>query len=107
MADEPPNAADESSEPGTVQALEAPGEELEHVAEERVPEAVTTPAPVLLPGEIRPHPTPFKYVVIAAVLVVVTAAEVGLYYLQGDIPDGLLIALLLSFAFVKFTLVAS
>ncbi len=61
----------------------------------------------MLPGEIRPHPQPARYVMIAAVLVVVTAAEVGLFYLQGDIPDGLITVLLLTFALLKFSLVAS
>ncbi len=35
------------------------------------------PAPEFLPGEMRPHPTPFKYALIAVILVVVTALEVG------------------------------
>jgi cytochrome c oxidase subunit 4 len=61
----------------------------------------------MLPGEVRPHPTPQRYVMIAAILVVVTAAEVGLYYLQGDVPDGLIIVFLLMFAMIKFALVAS
>jgi cytochrome c oxidase subunit IV len=61
----------------------------------------------MLPGEIRPHPQPARYVMIAAILVVVTAAEVGLYYLTGDIPEGLIIVLLLLFAVIKFFLVAS
>src|SRR5215813_6775755 len=61
----------------------------------------------MLPGEVRPHPSPQRYVMIAAILVVATAAEVGLYYLEGEIPDGLIILLLLMFAVIKFTLVAS
>jgi len=65
------------------------------------------PAPGLLPGELRPHPTPFKYVMIAVVLVVITALEVGVSYLDGDIPGGLLVALLLIMAIAKFVLVAS
>jgi cytochrome c oxidase subunit 4 len=62
---------------------------------------------VMLPGEVRPHPQPAKYVMIAAILVIVTAAEVGLYYLQEELAEGLIIVLLLSFALVKFFLVAS
>ena len=61
----------------------------------------------MLPGEVQPHPTPVKYVMIAAILVAVTAAEIGLYYLQGDVPDGLIIVFLLTFAVIKFGLVAS
>jgi len=64
-------------------------------------------AVVLLPGEVRPHPTPFQYVMIFVALVIVTALEVGMYYLEGEIPDGLIITFLLTFAVVKFGLVAS
>ena len=42
----------------------------------------------LLPGEVKPHPSPFQYVMIVVVLCVITAVEVGLYYLEGDIPTG-------------------
>jgi cytochrome c oxidase subunit IV len=76
-------------------------------AAKAAPPARPVPQAVILPGEVRPHPQPVQYVMIAAILVVVTAAEVGLYYLQGDIPDGLIIVLLLSFALIKFSLVAS
>ncbi len=64
-------------------------------------------APGLLPGEIRPHPTPFKYVMIAIVLVIVTAFEIAVSYLDGDIPDGLIVALLMIMMVVKFAGVAS
>lgn len=56
---------------------------------------------------VKPHPSPFKYVVIAVVLVVVTGMEVGVSYLDGDIPDSVLVTLLLVMAIVKFSLVAS
>ena len=82
-----------------IEALELEVRELEGHAIE--------PAPGLLPGERLAHPAPFQYVMIAVVLVVITALEVGLYYLEGDMPDGLLIALLLTFAAMKFFLVAS
>jgi cytochrome c oxidase subunit IV len=65
------------------------------------------PAPGLLPGELRPHPSPLRYVIIAIVLSVVTAAEVSLYYLEGTIPDAVIIPLLLIFAALKFGIVAS
>lgn len=61
----------------------------------------------MLPGEIRPHSSPFQYVMIAVVLCVLTAVEVGLYYLEGDIPTALLVGLLLTLALVKFIMVAS
>ena len=83
-----------------------PGSSLEP-APEAAPPAHPEPQVPMLPGEIRPHPQPARYVMIAAILVVVTAAEVGLYYLTGDIPEGLIIVLLLLFAVIKFFLVAS
>jgi cytochrome c oxidase subunit IV len=83
-----------------------PGTALEPAAE-AAPPAPPEQQQVMLPGEVRPHPQPARYVMIAAVLVVVTAAEVGLFYLQGDIPDGLITVLLLGFALIKFSLVAS
>jgi cytochrome c oxidase subunit 4 len=83
-----------------------PGTALEPAAEAAPPAHAETQQ-VMLPGEIRPHPDPARYVMIAAVLVVVTAAEVGLFYLQGDVPDGLITAVLLTFAVIKFSLVAS
>ena len=71
------------------------------------PAPATEPAPALLPGELRPHPSPLRYVIIAVILSAVTAAEVSLYYLEGDVPDALIITLLLAFAIVKFGIVAS
>lgn len=49
------------------------------------------------------HPSPKEYVRIALILAVITAFEVGVYYL--DISHGLLIPLLFLFALVKFSLV--
>jgi cytochrome c oxidase subunit IV len=51
------------------------------------------------------HPGPAKYVAIGAILAFVTAVEVALYYL--DLPSGLLVALLLGLAFIKFSMVAA
>lgn len=76
-------------------------------AEEHLPAEMTTPAPGLLPGELRPHPTPVQYVTIAIVLVVITAIEIAVSYTEGTIPDGLIVVLLLVMAFVKFFLVAA
>jgi cytochrome c oxidase subunit 4 len=51
------------------------------------------------------HPTPLKYVGIAAILATVTGIEVGLYYI--NLPDKLFVALLLGLAFIKFSMVAA
>jgi caa(3)-type oxidase subunit IV len=53
------------------------------------------------------HPAPRQYVLIAVVLCVLTAIEVGLYYLEGDISDALIIVLLWVLAAVKFFLVCA
>jgi cytochrome c oxidase subunit 4 len=82
-------------------------------AEERSEEAahglsVIRPDEVpLLPGEERAHPSPFQYVVIFVILCVVTAAEIGLYYLEEELPTNLIIGLLLALALIKFAMVAS
>lgn len=101
------DAETNTQEGGVVEALEHPARELEHVAEEHLPEGVTEPAPGLLPGEVRPHPSPVQYVVIALVLVVVTALEVWVSYLDEVFPNGLIIALLLVFGLIKFSMVAA
>ena len=49
------------------------------------------------------HPSPKEYVRIAIILAVVTAAEVGVYYL--GLSRGLLIPLLFGFSAIKFALV--
>jgi cytochrome c oxidase subunit 4 len=56
-------------------------------------------------AELHTHPTPRKYVVIAVVLAVITAAEVGIYYV--DAVESLLVPMLILFAFLKFFLVVS
>jgi cytochrome c oxidase subunit IV len=108
MADDaatPTGTATEDAQPDDATPAE-PGTELEPVAE-AAPPAHPEPQVPMLPGEVRPHPQPAKYVMIAAILVVATAAEVGLYYLEGEVPDGLIIVFLLMFAVIKFALVAS
>ena len=107
MADETANPAATATEtePRGAPADEQPGTALEPAG--AAPPAVAEPQTPMLPGEVRPHPTPQRYVMIAAILVVATAAEVGLYYLEGEVPDGLIIAFLLMFAVIKFALVAS
>jgi cytochrome c oxidase subunit 4 len=59
--------------------------------------------PIHVAGE-RAHPTPAKYMLIAAVLTVITAFEVGIYYVDAVRPAFLPIFLGLSA--VKFALVA-
>ena len=107
MADETANPAATATEtePREAPADEQPGTALEPTG--AAPPAVAEPQTPMLPGEVRPHPTPQRYVMIAAILVVATAAEVGLYYLEGEVPDGLIIVFLLMFAVMKFALVAS
>lgn len=87
-------------------AVEAREAEIEAARERGLVEAPGG-AVVLLPGEVEPHPSPFQYVMIFVALVIVTALEVGVFYLEGEIPNGLIIALLITFAVVKFALVAS
>jgi cytochrome c oxidase subunit 4 len=65
------------------------------------------PAPGLLPGELRPHPSPFQYVMIAVILCVITALEVGTYYLPNSFPRALYITILLVLAITKFTMVVA
>lgn len=52
------------------------------------------------------HPEPRKYVGIAIVLAVVTAAEVGIYYIEA-LSQEMLVGFLLFFALIKFVMVAS
>ncbi|MFN8037256.1 MAG: cytochrome C oxidase subunit IV family protein [Acidimicrobiia bacterium] len=79
----------ETVEPAAVEAVEpAAGHELP-----------------MLPGELRPHPQPSAYVIVAAILAVVTSFEVAISY--TDMPDGLMIALLLTMAAIKFGMIAS
>lgn len=56
-------------------------------------------------GAEHAHPTPVKYVGIAVLLGIITALEVGLYYI--DMPEGLLVAFLMVLAILKFSLVAA
>ena len=79
----------------------------EAVVEAVVGGGAIEPAPGLLPGEVRPHASPLGYVLIAIILSFVTAAEVSLYYLEGSIPDAVIIPLLVIFAGLKFGIVAS
>jgi caa(3)-type oxidase subunit IV len=56
-------------------------------------------------GAEHSHPTPLKYVGIAILLAVITALEVGLYYIH--MPEWLLVSFLMVLAFLKFTMVGA
>ena len=85
-----------------------PGTAEERASEELHGMSVITPDELpMLPGELRPHPSPFQYVMIAVILCVITALEVGMYYLTDDVPRGLYIAILLAMAITKFVIVVS
>jgi cytochrome c oxidase subunit 4 len=75
--------------------------------EEGLPAEAVHAAPGLLPGEVKKHPTPVQYVMIAVVLVVITGLEVATSYLEGEVSNGIIVPLLLIMAAVKFFLVAS
>ena len=92
---------------GDDQAL-LPGTPAERAAEAEYGLSVISPDELpLLPGEERSHPSPFQYVIIFVILCVITALEIGLYYLEGDLPWALIVGLLLVMAFIKFVMVAS
>jgi len=95
------------SSEGTVATTAESTETDLQLLEDLVPESAHRHAPGLLPGEISAHPDPLQYVIVAIVLVVITGLEIGVSYLEGSIPNGLIITLLLVMAFVKFFLVAS
>jgi cytochrome c oxidase subunit 4 len=63
----------------------------------------TEPGAVGPEPELAKHPGPREYVVVAIILAVATAAEVGLYYM--GLPHPLLVGLLAFFALIKFALV--
>lgn len=102
--------SDETTEGATATAEAGAAGELERVearVEAHLSETDLTPAPGLLPGELYAHPSPFKYVMIAVILVVITAVEVATSYLEGSVNDYIIVGFLVFFAVVKFTTVAS
>jgi cytochrome c oxidase subunit 4 len=75
-----------------------------------VPAGEAVPAEIdEIPGTagVQHHPGPREYILIAVVLVILTALEVGASYLDGDINSNLLILLLGVMAAIKFFLVAA
>src|SRR3954465_2168395 len=67
------------------------------------------PAPEQTPeaAHAHEHPDPRQYVLIAVVLVVLTAMEVAVSYLEGSVNSNVLIVVLGLMAFTKFFLVAA
>ena len=58
--------------------------------------------------ELSHHPSPKQYVWVAIILAIVTAAEVGIYYIGFfEEHTGALIAFLIAFALMKFVMVAA
>ena len=53
--------------------------------------------------ELEHHPGPGRYVAVAVILAIVTAAEVAIYYISA--LEGVLVPLLIVFSFFKFVLV--
>ena len=85
-----------------------PGTAIERAEEEEHGLSAISPDEVpMLPGELRAHSSPFQYVMIAVILCVITGLEVGMYYLEGDLPKGFYVAILLTMALVKFVTVVS
>jgi cytochrome c oxidase subunit 4 len=68
------------------------------------PAAATEPEPQEA-EELKHHPAPRQYVMIAVVLTLVTALEVGIYYV--DAMRDVLVPFLVAFAFIKFFLVVT
>src|SRR5688572_30286751 len=104
MSDETDVSEESEAKPeGTLKTLE---DELSAVTHAEMG-GTLQPAPGLLPGEVSKHPTPFKYVMIFLILVVVTAVEIGISYMEGSVTSGIIVALLLILAILKFVMVAA
>jgi cytochrome c oxidase subunit 4 len=99
--------ADDNESTGVAEKVEAVGTEVERAVESHLSPEVTHAPAQMLPGELSPHPSPLKYVVIAVVLVVLTAIEVVVSYQSDNAPEGVIVALLLLLAAAKFFMVAS
>ena len=85
-----------------------PGTPEERAAEDRAGmSTISSEELPMLPGELRAHPEPFQYVMIAVILCVITAIEVGVYYLPDDFPRALYITILLTLALTKFVTVVA
>src|SRR5438874_9213395 len=69
------------------------------------PEPLAGATPVVATAHA--HPGPRQYVLIAIVLVILTAVEVATSYLEGHVNSNILIAALAAMATIKFYLVAA
>ena len=96
-----PDETDQSE--GTLKTLE---HELSAVTHDEMG-GVLQAAPGLLPGEVTKHPTPFKYVMIFLILVVITGIEIAVSYTEGSVTTGVIVGLLVVFAIIKFAMVAA
>ena len=96
-------AAEPEQSEGTLKTLE---HELSAVTHDEMG-GMLQAAPGLLPGEVSKHPTPFKYVMIFLILVVITGTEIGISYMEGTVTSGVIVTLLLLFAILKFAMVAA
>jgi cytochrome c oxidase subunit IV len=61
----------------------------------------------VVPADEHTHPGPRQYVLIAIVLVILTAVEVATSYLEGHVNSNILIIALATMAAIKFYLVAA
>jgi cytochrome c oxidase subunit 4 len=95
-----------TTEPAAETGLAKVEEKASAVAHEELGGAMEH-APGMLPGELKPHPSPLQYVIVAVILCVVTALEIGVSYTEGEIPDALIVVLLLGMAILKFVIVAA
>jgi caa(3)-type oxidase subunit IV len=103
VADETTSSIDEHDDPELL-----PGTVAERTDEEKHGlSAISSEELPMLPGEVKAHSSPFQYVMIAVVLCVLTAVEVGLYYIEDDLPTALYVGMLLALALAKFIMVAS
>jgi cytochrome c oxidase subunit IV len=109
MSEPTETTTETAAEPGTDVLTQAPAAEagVVDLPQGDIEYRVHHAAPNLLPGEVKAHPDPIQYVIVAVVLSVITGIEIATSYLEGDIPDGLIVTLLLVMGFVKFVLVAS
>ena len=90
-----------------------PGEGAVATQEDAAPTEAATPeleagaghGALLHHGAEHTHPSQAKYIGIATLLGIITALEVGLYYVH--MPEWLMVAFLMVLAFLKFTLVAA
>src|SRR5436309_9802628 len=88
------------------------GTDLVTIEHDETPDATGTEIESFVEHEVVPfeehaHPGPRQYVLIAVVLVILTAVEVATSYLEGNVNSNLLIVALGIMAAVKFFLVVA